>query len=51
MLPYIQDPEVDFRHLYLASKQETKYAVLNVHTLAEQDLFHTLIKKNTIVFN
>jgi hypothetical protein len=51
MLPYIQDLEVDIRHLYLASKQGTKYAVINIHTAAEQDLFHTLMKENTTVFN
>ena len=51
MLPYIQDLEVDIRHLYLASKQGTKYAVINIHTAGEQNLFHTLMKENTTVFN
>jgi hypothetical protein len=32
MLPYIQDSEVDIKHLYLASTQGIKFAVLNIHT-------------------
>jgi hypothetical protein len=51
MLPFIQDGAVDIKHIYLASKQETKFAVLNVHTAEERDLFHTLMKENTTVFN
>ena len=51
MLPYIQDIEVDIKHIYLASKQETKFAVLNVHTAVERNLFHTLMKENTTIFN
>ena len=39
MFPYIQDIGVDIWHLYLASKQETKFAVLNIHTAAEQTQF------------
>jgi hypothetical protein len=35
MLPFIQDGAVDIKHIYLASKQETKIAVLNVCTAGE----------------
>jgi hypothetical protein len=51
MLPYIQDIEDDVKHHYLASKQGTKFAVLNIHTAPERDLIHTLMKENTTVFN
>jgi hypothetical protein len=51
MLPFIQDIDIDIKHSYLAAKQETKFAVLNVHTAAERDLFHNLMKANTTMFN
>src|SRR5882762_1217014 len=51
MLPFIQDGVVDIKHIYLASKQETKFAVMNIHTAEERDLFHKLMKENTTVFN
>ena len=51
MLPFIQDGAVDIKHIYLASKQKTKFAAMNIHTAEEQDLFHKLMKKNTTVFN
>jgi hypothetical protein len=41
MLPFIQDVAINIKHIYLASKQETEFAVLNVHTAEEQNLFHT----------
>ena len=51
MLPYIQDSEVDIKHLYLASTQGIKFAVLNIHTAPQGDLIHTLVKENSAVFN
>ena len=51
MLPFIQDIDIDIKHSYLAAKQETKFAVLNVHTAAERDLFHNLMKANKTMFN
>jgi len=46
MQPYISDNSEKNTHHYLASKQGTRYAVMNVHTTEEKQLFAKLMRED-----
>ena len=50
MQPYIPENTEKNKHSYLASKQGTRYAVMNIHTIEEKQTFAKLMWENP-VFN
>ena len=46
MQPFINTACGDIKHAYLAKMQGTQYAVINVHTVAEKQLFASLMWNN-----
>ena len=50
MQPFVSEGGEKISHRYLASKQQTRYAVMNVHTTEEKQTFTTLMKTHP-VFN
>jgi hypothetical protein len=50
MQPYIPENTEKNKHSYLASKQGTRYAVMNVHTIEEKQTFAKLMHEDP-VFN
>ena len=43
MQPFINTACGDIKHAYLAKMHRTPYAVINVHTMAEKQLFASLM--------
>jgi hypothetical protein len=46
MQPYISGNTEKTKHFYLASKQGTRYAVMNIHTVEEKQTFAKLMQEN-----